>query len=63
MGPAYERMGAERGQHDPWTPDLVAAVAADLEARLPMDRWEEYVAGRDAALLRRAALGKQQEEL
>lgn len=20
MGPAYERMGAERGQHDPWTP-------------------------------------------
>jgi L-gulonate 3-dehydrogenase len=62
MGPAYERMGAERGQHDPWTPDLVATVAADLEARLPMDRWEEYVAGRDAALLRRAALGKQQEE-
>jgi len=24
MGPAYARMGAERGQHDPWTPDLVA---------------------------------------
>ncbi|HEX3955896.1 MAG TPA: 3-hydroxyacyl-CoA dehydrogenase [Trebonia sp.] len=62
MGPAYERMGAERGQHDPWTPDLVATVAADLEVRLPMDRWEEYVAGRDAALLRRAAQGKQQEE-
>jgi L-gulonate 3-dehydrogenase len=62
MGPAYERMGAERGQHDPWTPDLVATVAADLEARLPMARWEEYVADRDAALLRRAALGKQQEE-
>lgn len=58
MGPAYERMGAERGQHDPWTPDLVATVAADLEARLPMDCWEEYVADRDAALLRRAALGK-----
>ena len=63
MGPAYERMGAERGQHDPWTPDLVATVAADLEARLPMDHWEEYVADRDAALLRRAALGKQPEEL
>jgi L-gulonate 3-dehydrogenase len=55
MGPAYERMGAERGQHDPWTPDLVATVAADLEARLPMDRWEQHVAERDAALLRRAA--------
>ena len=26
MGPAYERMGAERGQHDPWTPALVAEV-------------------------------------
>lgn len=55
MGPAYERMGAERGQHDPWTPDLVATVAADLEARLPTDRWEEHAAGRDAALLRRFA--------
>jgi L-gulonate 3-dehydrogenase len=58
LGPAYERMGAERGQHDPWTPDLVAMVAADLEARLPMDRWEEHVANRDAALLRRASLGE-----
>ena len=28
MGPAYERMGAERGQHDPWTPELVETVAA-----------------------------------
>jgi 3-hydroxyacyl-CoA dehydrogenase len=28
MGPAYERMGAERGQHDPWTPELVAEVTA-----------------------------------
>jgi hypothetical protein len=27
-----------------------------------MDRWEEYVAAQDAALLRRAALGKQPEE-
>jgi L-gulonate 3-dehydrogenase len=62
MGPAYERMGAERGQHDPWTPDLVATVAADLEARLPMDRWEEYVAGRDAALLRRAALDSRRKD-
>jgi L-gulonate 3-dehydrogenase len=55
MGPAYERMGAERGQHDPWTPDLVATVAADIEARLPLDSWEEHVADRDAALLRTAA--------
>lgn len=62
MGPAYERMGAERGQHDPWTPDLVATVAADLGARLPIDRWEEYVADRDAALLRRAALDSRRKD-
>ena len=30
-------------------------VAADIEARLPMDFWEEHVADRDAALLRTAA--------
>ena len=24
LGPAYARMGAERGQHDEWTPELVA---------------------------------------
>ncbi|HEX4832289.1 MAG TPA: hypothetical protein VH478_14495 [Trebonia sp.] len=58
-GPAYERMGAERGQHDPWTPGLVAAVAADLEARLPLADWEQHVAARDAGLLRQAARGGQ----
>ena len=26
MGPAYARMGAERGQHDPWDAELVAEV-------------------------------------
>ena len=51
MGPAYERMGAERGQHDPWTPDLVERVAAEVEARLPADEWEDQVRRRDAALI------------
>lgn len=50
MGPAYERMGAERGQHDPWTPDLVARVAAARRAALPLDRWDERVAWRDEQL-------------
>jgi 3-hydroxyacyl-CoA dehydrogenase len=50
MGPAYERMGAERGQHDPWTPELVAQVAAARRAVLPLDRWEERVAWRDERL-------------
>jgi L-gulonate 3-dehydrogenase len=51
MGPAYERMGAERGQHDPWTDDLVATVAADLAERLPLEHWDDDVVQRDAALI------------
>jgi 3-hydroxyacyl-CoA dehydrogenase len=51
MGPAYARMGAERGQHDPWTPDLVARVAAERRAVLPLERWPERVAWRDRRLM------------
>lgn len=51
MGPAYERMGAERGQHDPWTPELVAAVSAARRALLPLEQWEERVAWRDRQLM------------
>jgi L-gulonate 3-dehydrogenase len=51
MGPAYARMGAERGQHDPWTPDLVARVTAARRARLPLDRWAERVVWRDRRLM------------
>jgi L-gulonate 3-dehydrogenase len=51
MGPAYERMGAERGQHDPWTPDLVAEVAAARRKLLPLDRWAERVGWRDRKLM------------
>lgn len=51
MGPAYERMGAERGQSDPWTPELVEIVAADVDARLPLASWDEQVLRRDAAII------------
>ena len=51
MGPAYARMGAERGQNDPWTPDLVADVAAQRRAVLPLELWEERVAWRDRRLM------------
>jgi L-gulonate 3-dehydrogenase len=50
MGPSYARIGAERGQDDPWTPDLVAKVAAARRVAVPLDRWEARVAWRDAAL-------------
>jgi 3-hydroxyacyl-CoA dehydrogenase len=51
MGPAYERMGAERGQHDPWTPELVARVAAQRRALLPLEKWEARIAWRDRMLM------------
>ena len=51
MGPAYARMGAERGQHDPWTPDLVAKVTEQRRDLLPLDRWEARVAWRDRRMM------------
>lgn len=51
MGPAYARMGAERGQHDPWTADLVARVAREVHERLPPGEWEARVIRRDEALI------------
>jgi 3-hydroxyacyl-CoA dehydrogenase/mannose-6-phosphate isomerase-like protein (cupin superfamily) len=51
LGPAYERMGAERGQHDPWTADLVRHVAAERRRLLPLERWEERVMWRDRMLM------------
>jgi 3-hydroxyacyl-CoA dehydrogenase len=53
MGPAYERMGAERGQHDPWTDELVAQVTRQRRALLPLAQWETRVAWRDDQLLAR----------
>ena len=51
MGPAYARMGYERGQDDPWTADLVAEVAAARRAALSLDRWDERVRWRDRMML------------
>jgi L-gulonate 3-dehydrogenase len=52
MGPAYERMGAERGQHDPWDEALVTEVTAQRRALLPLTDWDARVAWRDAELVR-----------
>lgn len=56
LGPAYERMGAERGQHDPWTPDLVAQVVDERRSALPLDEWEDRVRWRDERLMQLLAL-------
>lgn len=59
MGPAYARMGAERGQHDPWTDNLVETVTAQRRAELPLDQWEERVRWRDEQLIRRRLLDRE----
>ncbi|MGB6119608.1 MAG: 3-hydroxyacyl-CoA dehydrogenase [Mesorhizobium sp.] len=51
MGPAYARMGAERGQNDPWTDDLVETVSGQRRAISPLDEWEAMNAWRDARLM------------
>lgn len=51
MGPAYRRMGAERGEDDPWTDDLVERVEAERRLALPLDRWAERTEWRDRALM------------
>jgi 3-hydroxyacyl-CoA dehydrogenase len=52
LGPAYARMGAERGQDDPWTDDLVAEVTAQRRAALPLDDRDDRIAWRDRQLMR-----------
>jgi 3-hydroxyacyl-CoA dehydrogenase len=59
MGPSYARMGAERGQNDPWTPELVAQVERERRALLPAEDWGARVAWRGRALM--AALKAGQE--
>jgi 3-hydroxyacyl-CoA dehydrogenase len=51
MGPAYARMGAERGQDDPWTDELVETVAQQRRALLPLEEWDERVEWRDRQLI------------
>lgn len=51
MGPAYLRMGQQRGQNDPWTPEMVAAVTAERREALPIGQWDARVAWRDETLM------------
>src|SRR5471030_673648 len=51
MGPSYKRMGAERGQDDPWTDDLVARATQERRAALPLAQWGDRVAWRDRILM------------
>lgn len=63
MGPAYARMGAERGQDDPWTDDLVEQVVAARRSLLPLEDWEDRVAWRDRMLMRLESARRREERV
>ena len=62
LGPAYAAMGAERGQHDPWTAELVKTVEEQRRALLPLEQWHERVRWRDRALMAALAARKHPPE-
>jgi 3-hydroxyacyl-CoA dehydrogenase len=51
MGPSYARMGAERGQNDPWTDELVSKVKEERRKRMPLAEWDKRVEWRDRVLM------------
>lgn len=62
LGPAYERMGAERGQHDPWVPELVAEVTAQRRREMPLEQWQDRVLWREREVLKRLSAGSHQAD-
>ena len=58
LGPAYARMGSERGQDDPWTPQMLEQVAEDLASRYPSGEWAENVLRRDRELMKQESRGE-----
>lgn len=52
LGPAYARMGAQRGSSaEAWPSNLVARVADELHRNQPLEDWSERVEQRDHALM------------
>ena len=51
MGDAYAAMGEERGQHDPWTAELVRRVDEQRRKLLPLTDWDERVRWRDRQIM------------
>lgn len=51
LGAAYASMGADRGQHDPWTRDLVDTVTSQRRAIMPLEKRAERIRWRDRQLM------------
>lgn len=52
MGPAYARMGAQRGQNDPWTKGLVDNVNQQRRNLVPLEQWDDRVRWRDENIMK-----------
>jgi L-gulonate 3-dehydrogenase len=61
MGPVYARIGVERADESPWTPETIDRVAREVEEQLPHESWEENVRERDRAMIRLSSLLKRFE--
>ena len=53
--------GAERGQNDPWTDELIAKVTAERRSIVPLERWNERVAWRDRRLMALARVKREMD--
>lgn len=51
MGGAYQRMGADRGQSDVWTEEMITEVEMARRREVPLSSWDEAVADRDLQLM------------
>lgn len=56
LGPIYARIGIERAQEDPWTPETIEQVATAVENSLPHRTWEENVRERDRGMIQLSSL-------
>ncbi|MFC7766671.1 3-hydroxyacyl-CoA dehydrogenase [Leucobacter soli] len=58
LGPVYARIGIERAQEDPWTPETIEQVARAVENSLPHRSWEDNVRERDRGMIQLSSLLK-----
>ncbi|TFY94249.1 3-hydroxyacyl-CoA dehydrogenase [Pseudomonas nabeulensis] len=62
MGQAYADMAAERTDTTPWSAELVAEVARQRRALLPLEDWVDRVSWRDAELLALRVAKREREQ-
>jgi len=51
IGSVYARIGRDRGSADPWSPETVARIVADMQEILPGEEWDENVLRRESGLI------------